>query len=86
MLHELRGFEAPEFMVLKIKNFMQHMRTDLPGGHRRYKRSNNGANQVEAQMQQIDPATPPTEQQQHHQLVNNELNDLCNFPKQTVVP
>ncbi|KAF4528394.1 hypothetical protein B566_EDAN015163 [Ephemera danica] len=35
-LHELKGFEAPEFMLHKIRGFMHHMRTDLPGGHRRH--------------------------------------------------
>ncbi|XP_059483769.1 deoxynucleotidyltransferase terminal-interacting protein 1 [Neocloeon triangulifer] len=38
MLQELKGFEAPDSMLQKVKSFMQHMRTDLPGGHRRYKR------------------------------------------------
>jgi len=64
MLHELKGFEAPDFMVQKIKNFMQHMRTDLPGGHRRYKRSSNGTNYLEMQVQQIDPGISQSLHQQ----------------------
>ncbi|XP_065342039.1 deoxynucleotidyltransferase terminal-interacting protein 1 isoform X1 [Cloeon dipterum] len=57
MLHELKGFEAPDFMLQKIKNFMQHMRTDLPGGHRRYKRSIAGPSEPPEPEQPIQPST-----------------------------
>jgi hypothetical protein len=51
-------------MVQKIKNFMQHMRTDLPGGHRRYKRSNFAVCPEEGRLHQTVPEMP-------QQMVNN---------------